>query len=45
MEYLEDMQFSNPGDLVRWVNKNNVRVVSITEGEELFTLFFKRKLD
>ena len=44
MEYLESLNFYRSEDLVRFVNNNNVKVVSITQNELGFVLFFKKIL-
>ena len=44
MEYIETLKFFTSQELVRFVNKNKVRVVSITQDDLSFTLFFKKIL-
>ena len=45
MEYLESLKFYTSQELVRFVNNNKVRVVSITQDDLSFTLFYKKRLD
>jgi hypothetical protein len=44
MEYLETLKFFTSKELLRFVNSNEVRVVSITQDDLSFTLFFKKIL-
>ncbi len=44
MEYLESLNFYKSEDLVRFVNSNNVKVISITQNDLGFVLFFKKIL-
>lgn len=44
MEYLETLKFFTSQELVRFVNGNGVKVVSITQDDLSFTLFFKKIL-
>lgn len=44
MEYLETLKFFTSQELVRFVNGNEVKVVSITQDDLSFTLFFKKIL-
>lgn len=45
MEYLDQIKFNRADELVKFVNNNNVKVISITEDLRIFTLFFKNILD
>jgi hypothetical protein len=44
MEYLETLKFFTSKELLRFVNSNEVGVVSITQDDLSFTLFFKKIL-
>jgi hypothetical protein len=44
MEYLETLKFFTSKELLRFVNSNGVKVVSITQDDLSFTLFFKKIL-
>lgn len=45
MEYLDQIKFNRADELVKFVNNNNVKVISITEDLRIFTLFFKNICD
>lgn len=44
MEYLETLNFYRSEELVRFVNNNRVKVISITQNDLGFVLFFKKIL-
>lgn len=44
MEYIETLNFYRSEDLVRFVNNGPIRVVSITQNDLGFVLFFKKIL-
>lgn len=45
MEYLESTRFNFALELVQFVNEKNVKVISITQEDGLYTLFFKKILN
>ena len=44
MEYLESTRFNYALELEQFVNKNDIKVISITQQGGLYTLFFRKNL-
>ena len=42
MEFLKSKQFNTSKEVVEWVNKKGVKVLSITESQYCFKLFYKK---
>lgn len=45
MEFLKKKEFTAAEEVVKFVNKKRVKVVSITRDTFYYTLFYKKRLD
>ncbi len=44
MEILEQKKFKTAGEIVRYAGENRITIVSITQDQDGYTLFFRERL-